>query len=123
VTERARRRVRGKLRLERGEAGVDPVPVPGILGLLADIERADQVAQHAQIVQRMDVAADRQCDRAHPGAARQRRRQQRRLRMSLVQVFDDRQRLGHHRVAVDQRRDELLPVHCPVRILVLLALA
>ena len=45
--------------------------------------------------------SDRQRDRAHARAPGRRRRQQRRLRMTLVEVFDDRQRLRDHRVVVD----------------------
>ena len=61
-----------ELRLQRLEADVAPVPVPAVLLRLGRAERAGQVVQHAQVVERMDVAGDRQRERAHARAARRR---------------------------------------------------
>ena len=69
VAEAARRRFAREPRFERLEADVDPVLVPAVLLLFGDAERAGQVMQHAQVVERMDVAGDRERDRAHARAA------------------------------------------------------
>ena len=66
----------------------------GVALLLIDRQRILQVAHDARVVERMDVAGDAQRQRAHRGARGRIRRQQRRRRMRLIQVFDDRQRLG-----------------------------
>ena len=59
--------------LQRLEADVDPVAVPAVLLLLREAQRADQVVQHAQVVERMDLAGDLQRDRAHARTRRPRR--------------------------------------------------
>ena len=48
-------------------------------------------------------------------------RQQRRLRMSFLEIFDDRERLLQRRVAVDPRRHDRIRVQRAVRVLQLLA--
>ena len=68
--------------------------------------RLHQVAQHAQVVQRVDLAGDVQRQRAHARAAQRVGRQQRRLGMGLVEVLDDRQRLREHVLAVAQQRHQ-----------------
>ena len=45
--------------LERREAARDPVRVPGVHVRIRVPERCAQVVEHAQVVQRMDVAGDR----------------------------------------------------------------
>ena len=79
VAEAAGRRAAGELALDRLQAGLDPVPVPAVLGLVVDAQLALQVAQHAQVVERMDLAGDVERDRAHAGAAERVGGQERRL--------------------------------------------
>ncbi len=83
-----------ELRLQRREADLAPVPVPRVAGGLVDAERAGQVLQHAQVVERVDVAGDGERDGAHARALRRGPRQQARLGMRLLQPLDDRERLG-----------------------------
>ena len=73
-------RVRGELALDRLEPGLHPVAVPAVLVVLADLQVVHQVAQHAQVVQRVDLAGDVERQRAHAGARQRVAGQQRRLR-------------------------------------------
>src|SRR5450759_5071567 len=59
--------VGGKPGLDRGETKLDPVPIPGVLCVLARAERTGQIFQHPQVVQGMNVARDRLRDRSHSG--------------------------------------------------------
>jgi hypothetical protein len=54
--------------LQRLEAHVDPIAIPAVLLLFREAERADQIVQHAQVVERMDFAGDLQRDRANARA-------------------------------------------------------
>ena len=63
VAERAGPAVLGEQPLERAEALLDPMVVPGLDGGMVMPQRPLQIAQHAQIVDRMDVAGD---DRRQP---------------------------------------------------------
>ena len=102
---------RGEAGLDRLEADVAPVAVPAVLLRRRHAQRAGQVVQHPQVVERVDLAGDRQRQRAHPRARGRRARQQRRRRMHLVQPLDDRERLRQHVALVgDQRRHEALRI-------------
>src|ERR1700694_3297306 len=87
VTECAGPAVPGKLRLERREPELDPVSVPGVFRVLAHAERAGQILQHPQVVQRMDVARDGLGDSSHPGQSFGCGGRMRRLRALLGPVF------------------------------------
>ncbi len=112
VAEAPGRGMAGEPALDDLEPGLDPVPVPAVLVVVGDLELALQIAQHAQVVERMDLARDVERERAHAGAAERIGRQQRRLGEGLVEVLDDRERLRQRRLAVlrivdDERRHEL----------------
>ncbi len=99
-------------RLQLRQPLLDPVPVPAVLLLFGERQVAHQVAQHPQVVERMDLAGDRQCRRAHVGAQFRLMRQKRRLRPGLFQVLDDRQRLRQAPAFVLQHRHQLGRVEC-----------
>lgn len=63
--------------------------VPGILVFFAGMQFVDKVAQYAQIAERVNVAGDRQGDATHIGSVERTLRQQRRLWIGLIEVFDD----------------------------------
>ena len=91
-----KRPVRGSTswRSTRLKAGLDPMPVPAVLVVFAQLQVVHQVAQHAQVVQRVDLAGDVVGQRAHARATGRVGRQQRRRGVGFVEVLDDRQRLG-----------------------------
>ncbi len=92
--------------LHRVEAVGDPVVIPGVdLGLLM-LERVLQIAQRADIVERMDIAGDDLGDRPHLGALQRIARQERGLRMDLVEILDDRHRLDEHVAGIERERGE-----------------
>ena len=96
---------------ERGQRFDGPVPAPcGLLGV-AQVQFVVEIAPHARHQQRMALAGDHQRQRADPGAAARVLRQQRRGRMGLFEIFDDRERL-HQRgaVIVDQGRQRHLRI-------------
>ena len=114
-------RIVREARLERCETGLDPVPVPCVLRFLGHLQRVLQVLQHAQVVQRMDLACDLQRNRPHIRAVERLRRQQRGFGMRFLEIFDDRERLLQRGVAVDQRRHDRIRIHRAVCVLQLLA--
>src|SRR5438477_6040694 len=65
VAELACRSLARELRFERGESQVDPVAIPAILRFLARADRAGQVPQDTEIVERMDIARDGHGDGAN----------------------------------------------------------
>ena len=97
-------------RLERGKPLDDPVPHPPVAFRLRHVPFALEVLQHAQVVERMDVAGDQLRQRAHALAIARRGRQQRGLLPDFVQVFEDRQRLPQHALAMLQHRHQSLRV-------------
>jgi hypothetical protein len=88
---------------ERGKPLFDPVAVPRILGFLRHLELVLEVLEHAQVVERMDLAGDFLSQAAHDGTLERILRQQRRLRMGFVEILDDRHRLNQ-RPAIDHER-------------------
>ena len=78
VAEGAGRRMVLQQRFERGEAFGDPVPHPDVALGLRHAPVALEILQHAQVVERMDVAGDQLRQRAHALAVARGRRQQRR---------------------------------------------
>ena len=110
----------GELRLDCLETHIAPVAAPAVLLRLGRAQRAGQVIQHTQVVERVDVAGDRERERAHAGATGGVRRQQRRLRGRLVEPLDDGERLGHHVAVVgDERRHEPLRIQRQVVVVAL----
>src|SRR5471030_1463329 len=91
----------GDQRLEGAEALDDPVVVPALDRLLVLAELLAEIAQHPQIVDRVDVAGDDLRQSADAGAVAGMARQQRRLAVRLVEILDDRQRLDESLVLVD----------------------
>src|SRR6476659_6332012 len=97
--------------LQRLEANVDPVAIPAVLLLLREAQRADQVVEHAQVVERVYLARDLQRDRANARTLDRVSRQEWRRRMRLVERFDDRERLSQHLTVIErQRRNESLRI-------------
>eukprot|EP01137_Pigoraptor_chileana_P012682 Opistho-2@65302 len=88
------------------QPALHPVPVPAVLVVLADAHLLGQVAQHAKVVDRVDLAGDVLRQAAHLRPADRAVGQQRRLGIQLVQVLDDGQRLGQARLAVLQHRHQ-----------------
>ena len=75
------------------EAERDPMVEPGLDIRLLMAELPAEELQHAQIVDRVDVAGDRLRERADPRAPSRIARQQRRRGMGLIEIFDDGERL------------------------------
>jgi hypothetical protein len=86
------------------------VIVPGLDRRFVLTERPVQIAQHPQIVDRMDVAGYDRGQCPHPGPVLRIARQQRRRGICLVEILDDRQRLNEHRAIDLQRRHEPLRI-------------
>src|SRR5262249_39597746 len=59
-------------------------------------ELAPEVLQSDEIVERMNVASNHLCDRSRFRATKRVHRQQRRLGMNVIEIFDDRQRLSQY---------------------------
>ena len=78
------------------ETGFDPVARPGEGALLGLAELFAQIAHDPQILDRMDIGTHDQRKRPHLGPADWIAGQQRRLRMRLLEILHDRQRLGKH---------------------------
>src|SRR5262249_48207183 len=94
-----------EMRLERRERLGDPVPAPCHAGRLVELELVLEVFAHARDQQRMRIAGDDLGEAAHARPVAGLRRQQPRMRMDLVEIFDDGEGLEQDRtVAVDQRR-------------------
>ena len=100
MAERAGPGIVRKQPLERLKAGIDPVIVPGGDRGLVVAQRMRQVAQNPQIVDWVDVASDDFGERAHPCAIGRFPGQQGRIGISLVEIFDDRERLDERPAAV-----------------------
>src|SRR5690606_38900048 len=92
--------------LDGAQPDIDPVPVPGVLGVFIHAHDMLQVLEHAQVVERVNVAGNGLCDGTNarpPGCVG---RQQRRLRMCLFQVFQNGHGLTDGQFAIHQRRHQ-----------------
>ena len=78
------------------KASLDPVSAPLIALILVYTKVLGKVTEDTQIVQRMDVAGDRECKGPYSGLLEGVRGQQLRTRMHLIDIFNDRQRLGQN---------------------------
>jgi hypothetical protein len=110
VAEPASPRILRKQLFERLKASGNPVVVPARNRGLVMAERVGKVAQHPQIIDRMDVAGDNLCERADPSPIGRVLSQQGRLGIGLVEILDDRQRLDQCPVAIYQRRYQSLGI-------------
>ena len=91
------------------EAGLDPVARPGEGALLRLVVLVAQIGHHAQVLDGMDVGGRDQRQRPHARAADRILGQQRRIGMRLLEIFQDRHRLGQHLARIEhQRGHELL---------------
>ena len=77
-------------------------------------ELAGQVAQHAQIIDRVDVAGDDVGEGTYPRSVGCLLRQKRRLRAYLVEIFEDRHRLDQDPSAILERRNQTLRVDAAI---------
>jgi len=102
--ELAAPRLRDDHLLQRREAEVDPVLRPAIHLLVGLVVFSLDVLQHAQILNRMDFAGDDQRHAAHQRLVGRIAGQQRRLRITFFEIFDDGERLSQDFAAVLQRR-------------------
>ena len=98
-------------RLDGLEPLTHPVANPLQHSLLI-VPKRPQPVDHRQVVQRMNIAADDRCYGAVPGARFEIARQQRRLRIALLEVLDDGRRLDKYGSVIrTQARDPRLRVH------------
>ena len=116
-------RVARQLRLDGFQAQRHPVVYPGGALRVGGLQGAGEVVEHAQVVQRVDVAGHAQRQRAHAGAAHGALRQQRGRGVRLFQVFEEGERLRERGAPVLQRGHERGRVHGAVGGLELLAAA
>src|SRR5262252_1634734 len=98
--------------LDRFEAGDDPVTVPFLDRALVRLEGVAQIGERSGIVERVDVAGDDLRYGAYPRPFDRVLRQQRRVGVDLIEIFDDGKRLQQH-VAIVQRehRHPLLRIY------------
>ena len=93
-----------EVRFECDERGRVPMLAPFDTRRLIELEFVFQIFTYARHDQRVRIAGDDLCESPHTRAAPSVARQQRRVRMRLVEIFDDRQRLEQDRsFAVDKR--------------------
>src|SRR5262249_20340747 len=113
----------GKVGLQRGQRRADPVLDELEPRRLVDLELVLEIFAHPRPQQRMRVAGDDLRETTHACPRARLLRQERRLRMGLVEILDDGERLEQHRpVTVDQRRQHHLRIDLAVALLALLAL-
>src|SRR5450631_2691406 len=103
------RRTRGLL-LERDKPAGDPMPVPTVDCRSIEAERCAQIVENAQIVERMNIAGDCKRKRSYPCARQRRARQERRLRVRLLEILDDSERLGECAAVILENRHEALRI-------------
>jgi hypothetical protein len=95
---------RAEHRFQWLEALENPVVIPGVdLGLVLT-QLVFEIAQRARIVERMDVAGNHLRRRPHLRPFERIARQQRRLGMHLIEIFDDRERLNEHVAGIELQR-------------------
>ena len=111
------------MRLQRGQRRAVPVLRPFRDAGFVDLELMREIFAHPRHDQRMRIGGDDLRQPPHPRAALRVLRQQRRIGMGLVEIFDDSERLEQRRpVAIDQRRDRHHRVDLAEGVLALLAL-
>ena len=85
------------------ETRLDPVSRPGKSAFLGLAELFTQIAHHAQVLDRMDIGGRNQGQCPHARAAHWILGQQRRLRMGLLQILEDGERLGQHFAGIEHQ--------------------
>ncbi len=80
--------------------------------LFIEPERLAQEIEHAQIVERVHIRRDAERHRADLRAIHGSRREQRRIRIALLQVLDDGERLGEDRSLIFERREQPCGFSC-----------
>ena len=93
-----------------GQASLDQVEAVSRGVGLREAEVATQDANGPEVLQRLNLAGDRQRDLACARAAGWLLGKQRRLRVLLLEVLENREALAHHQLTVFQRRDESLGI-------------
>src|SRR5215468_4297198 len=89
MAKAAARGVFGKQRFHRLQARTEPMLNPGKPLTVADLQHVGEVVSNARHDQRVRVGDVDQCEPAHPGARQWVGRQQRRLRIRLVEIFEN----------------------------------
>jgi hypothetical protein len=79
-----------------------------------------EIGQRSGIVERMDIAGDQAGNRPHLGTGNRTDRQQGRLRINLVEIFEDGRRLDQRRGADVEGRHALVRIDGLVALLALL---
>jgi len=92
--------------LDRRESARHPVAVPALDRGVVLPQGIAEIAQHREVVQRLNLAGNRLHDRPHPRPAGGVRRQQGRRRKTLLEVLGDRHRLHDHALADRQGRNQ-----------------
>src|SRR6185369_11606026 len=101
----------------------DPMAIPGIHLVFGLAHHLAQMGERARVVERVNLARDNQREHPHARAAERVLGKERRLRMRLVEVLDDRERLRQYLPVIEhQRRHQRLRIDRGVRGLALLAL-
>src|SRR3546814_17956493 len=85
---------------ERGEPFGDPVPIPVVASLLVGPELVLKPLEHAQIIERVDIARDHQCARQRLRPRDRLAGDERRLGDGRIEPVDDREALDRS----DERR-------------------
>ena len=109
-------------RFDRIEARADPMGVPGVPRGLILSKLIFEIREHAGIVERVNVASNKARDSAHLRAEYGAERQEGRIGIGLVEIFEDRRRLDEDRAADIQSRDTMLRIDRPVLWIALFAL-
>src|SRR5688572_14036141 len=106
----------GQVALDRLERSHGPVGEPAVARALVCLELFLQVIPYPGNDQGMPVRGGDQGKAAHARTAARVLREKRRLRMSLLQVLQDGERLKERRSAFvqDERRHDALRVHCQI---------
>ena len=113
-----------KMRLDRIERAHGPVREPAVARRLVLAHLLLQVVPHPRHDQRMPIGGGDQREAAHARPLARLLRQQARLRVRLVEIFEDGERLEERRPALveHERRHHALRVHREIVVGVLLAL-
>jgi hypothetical protein len=92
----------GDHRLDSGHTLADPMTIPGGDGIGISLERGAKTQADAWRQQRMDLGSDRKRDRPRQRSIFRCIRQQWRFWLNLIEILDDRQRLGEENAAIRQ---------------------
>src|SRR5690606_32256662 len=116
VTVAAGGGIAGEHGFDTAQPDVDPVPIPRIFGGVISTQFMLQVLEHAQVIQRMDIAGDRLRNGSNPRPTCGVLWKQRRFRVRLFKVFQYGHGLTDGHVAIDQRGDQRSRIQRLVRV-------